>query len=487
MNLILTHKRARVKPRCSKVARFVNSLLGLILLFIASSAHAQILVAVDDSFGIPSSVLLGEPFLVEDPGVLKNDTLDLGDGEQTEFGGTAALLTDVANGTLSCPTDVNLQLCTDGSFQYMPGFGFSGSDSFTYRVTFDGIEDIASVTLTACTEESADPLIFSCWKESSYRAKLTELGYRTFEEGFEGSAWDSVRSTVYDPSTAPAITSQGISWTTNHPLTNDITTGSGAARTGSWGGYDSNHGVATGTETECDVDEPPEHCLFHDGLSGFIEPDGDIIYGSLQGAGGYLDSNTGGGNIAIILYGGTHPIDVGTLINVGKLPHAAYNFFGVIDATASGFTGFEFRELDGKIGQARFIFGDDFIIATTSLPGYSCKVNTVSGVTESFVATYEACEILLLGPNFIAADGANLSVNSGREIILLSGFIVEQGATLNANVCGQSLCMTSPSPMPYGCHSCIDQICAIEPLCCELAFDQACLDKVDTSCGLVCE
>ena len=116
MNRILTHNRAWVKPGCSKVARFVNSLLGLILLFIAGSAHAQLLVAVDDSFGVPSNVLLGEPFLVEDPGVLKNDTLDLGGGEQTDFGGTAVLVTDVANGTLSCPTDVNLQLCTDGSF-----------------------------------------------------------------------------------------------------------------------------------------------------------------------------------------------------------------------------------------------------------------------------------------------------------------------------------------------------------------------------------
>lgn len=67
--------------------------------------------------------------------------------------------------------------------------------------------------------------------------------------------------------------------------------------------------------------------------------------------------------IDIILYGGTHPAGGGTTINVGKLAHATWQFFGVIDATTSGFTGFEFREVDGKIGQARFIFGDDFTIA----------------------------------------------------------------------------------------------------------------------------
>jgi hypothetical protein len=27
----------------------------------------------------------------------------------------------------------------------------------------------------------------------------------------------------------------------------------------------------------------------------------------------------------------------------------------------------------------------------------------------------------------------------------------------------------------------------IEPTCCELEFDQACVDKVSTVCGLVCE
>jgi hypothetical protein len=120
-------------------------------------------------------------------------------------------------------------------------------------------------------------------------------------------------------------------------------------------------------------------------------------------------------------------------------------------------------------------------------PVETCDVNIVSGVTEYFDETHEACEILVLGPDFIVAEGANVSVNSGWEIHFMPGFLVEPGSTLNASVCGQSLCMINAFPMPYGCHSCVDQICDIDPSCCALEFDQACLDKVDTVCGLVCE
>jgi hypothetical protein len=359
MNISYTQRPFSLHTEHSKNSKFVGSLIGLMLFIFVGSANAQTLVAVDDSFGIPSNVSSVEPLIVEGPGVLKNDTLDLGNIE--DYVVTAELVSSVSNGTLVCPVDGALELCADGSFQYWPGPGFGGSDSFTYQAIYEiTVSAPATVTLTACTEDA--PLLFSCWKESAYRSKLAELGYRTFEEGFEGHAWDGVRS----PNKAPAITSQGVTWTTNHPATNDITTGSGAARTGLWGGYDSNHGFATGAINDCKGETPPENCFPHDGLSGSIQPGGDPEHGSLQGAGGYFSSNTGNGAIAIILYGGTHSTDVGTLINVGKLPQGAYTFFGVIDATALGFTGFEFRELDGKVEQQVFVFGDDFTIATSA-------------------------------------------------------------------------------------------------------------------------
>jgi uncharacterized repeat protein (TIGR01451 family) len=116
-----------------------------------------------------------------------------------------------------------------------------------------------------------------------------------------------------------------------------------------------------------------------------------------------------------------------------------------------------------------------------------CNFRMVSEKTVISEASYEACEILVLGPDFIAADGSTVSVSSGWEIDFMLGFLIEQGATLKATVCGQSLCVTSDSPMPYGCHSCVDQICDRDRFCCYDEFDQVCLDMVDTICGLVCE
>ncbi len=306
-------------------------LTGLLLFFVAGLAHAQ-LVANPDFFGVP----YGQALQVETLGVLENDTLD---GE-TDFGGTVELLSDVSNGIL--------MLSSDGSFIYSPGPTFGGTDSFTYRA-LDGNTPSApaTVTLTACT---GGPDVFACWHESSYLAKLAALGYSTFQEGIEGAEWDIARS----PVTAPSVTSLGVSWTSNHPDTNDITSGSGAARTGIFGVYDRDHGFATGTIEECDVDNPdPLICLFYDGFSG-TRVGGESV---LQGAGGYISGSTGA-NVSIIH--GT------TQTNFGKLPGSSFQFFGVIDARPAGFTSFEFRELDGKVGQELFIFGDDFTFGTMS-------------------------------------------------------------------------------------------------------------------------
>ena len=145
------------------------------------------------------------------------------------------------------------------------------------------------------------------------------------------------------------------------------------------------------------------------------------------------------------------------------------------------------RNVDGLDTDAS---GDDFFVSNPT-PGSThivkCNTNTVQEVTEYAEVTHEACEILLLGPSFVAANGSSVSVNSGWEIDFLPGFLIEKGATLSANVCGLSLCLTSLSPMPDGCHSCVNKICDIDATCCEVDFDQTCLDMVDTECGLVCE
>lgn len=120
--------------------------------------------------------------------------------------------------------------------------------------------------------------VFTYTDETAYLNDLAAFGYSSFVESFEDDAvWGGLRSTITSKITAPSVTSQGIVWTSNHPATNDITTGNGAAVTGEWGIYDPLHGVATGTPQECDVDNPPEKCLYHDGVSATWAVDGSSL------------------------------------------------------------------------------------------------------------------------------------------------------------------------------------------------------------------
>ncbi len=310
------------------------SFLGLLVFFGTGPSYAQDLVAIDDSFGIP----FGEPLVVEFYGILENDILN---GESAgEKGATAELVTDVDHGTLT--------LNPNGSFNYSPDDTFDGTDSFVYRAIFDAVSDQATVILSAC---GGGPDVFTCWDETSFLALTAEWGLASFQEGFEDdAAWGLARS----PMAVPVVNSQGIQWMTNHsgaPSYNDITTGSGPARTGEWGVFDPRHGYATGSEFECDVDNPDTVCLYFDGFSGIREP----TRGVLNGVGGYI-TGTSGGRVQILL--DEIPTKGGGRITPG------HQFFGVIDTRPAGFTQFEFREVDGKVGQALFIFGDDFTILT---------------------------------------------------------------------------------------------------------------------------
>ena len=321
--------------KSTKSSNHILACVCLLLMLGAVSVRAQDLTAYDDDFGIPFGITM----VIEAFGVLENDILD---GENAgESGSTAELVTDTVYGTLV--------LNSDGSFTYLPGPTFDGMDSFVYRAVFGTVSDQATVTLTACT---GGPDVFVCWNESAFLAKGAEHGYNSFQEGFEDdAAWGTARS----PNTAIVISSRGVKWQSNHaysPDWNEITTGSGAARTGQWGIYDPEHGSATGTPGQCDIDNPPEHCLYHDGFTGILEP-GMI---SLHGVGGYIDG-TYGANAGIVL-------DDLTLYAGGPV-YGGYQFFGVIDARPAGFRQFEFRELDGKIGQALYIFGDDFTLLTS--------------------------------------------------------------------------------------------------------------------------
>ena len=91
-----------------------------------SQSTSSALTAVADSYTTPQNINL----VVAAPGVLTNDT---------GIGLTAIPVSNPAHGTLS--------LAADGSFVYMPIHGYTGSDSFTYKVS-DGVAESASVTVT---------------------------------------------------------------------------------------------------------------------------------------------------------------------------------------------------------------------------------------------------------------------------------------------------------------------------------------------------
>ena len=136
-------------------------------------------------------------------------------------------------------------------------------------------------------------------------------------------------------------------WTSNHPQTNDISTSPGAAISGEWGIYDPVHGLATGYSQKCDIEDPPTHCLFSDGLRGTVAPG----IGLLSGIGGWV-SGMAGAKIIVIL---NQTIE----IELGKLGKDGVQFFGVIQS--AGFRSFQLVEVEGKVGDKMLIFADDFI------------------------------------------------------------------------------------------------------------------------------
>lgn len=321
--------------------------LGLAMIGAATPAAAQTLVVLDDEYGIP----FAEPLVVEAPGVLDNDTVD---GEPAaDSGAIAMLVTGAAHGSLS--------LATDGSFTYSPGPTFDGFDEFTYEAAVGAVTAQATVTLSAC---SGGP-VYDCWNENAFRTKVAGFGYGTWEEGFEDpDVWGGVRV----PSTAMSVTSRGITWRSNHPdppASNPITTGTGAGHDGQWGVFDPFHGYATGTTGDCDVDNPPVNCLYYDGVSGTREAGGS----ALHAVGAYVHGMFGA-RIVMTLDGGAQT-------GGGQLWSAGHQFFGLIDTSPGGFTDFSFLEIDGKVGQALYVWLDDFILAGDAATG----VEPVSAAT----------------------------------------------------------------------------------------------------------
>jgi hypothetical protein len=100
-------------------------------------------VAQPDSFATP----LGQPLIVNAPGVLANDV----DPNQDPF--SALLVSDVSNGSLT--------LDANGAVEYTPDSEFTGTDQFTYRAVDDSsAADTTTATIEVLPEEEC-PLAWS--------------------------------------------------------------------------------------------------------------------------------------------------------------------------------------------------------------------------------------------------------------------------------------------------------------------------------------
>lgn len=188
----------------------------------------------------------------------------------------------------------------------------------------------------------ADILVFN--DQPSYVASVLALGFAPVREGFEDDdAWGLVRSTISGGfQTAPSVTHLGITWTSNQ-ANSEVTTGSGAARTGEWGFYSYPHG------------DPP---AIGDGFTGTSSS-------PIYGVGGWIRTNTPPAGISLWLdkglsgewevdFQGNDSLDTG------------HRFFGAINT--DGFTRFDFLETEFGNDELKFIFADDFTFAMTAIP-----------------------------------------------------------------------------------------------------------------------
>jgi hypothetical protein len=184
--------------------------------------------------------------------------------------------------------------------------------------------------------------------QSEYLTAISTLNFAAVHEGFESnSTWGSLRSTISGgPQTAQSVTSHGVTWTSNNSFS-EVTTSSGAARTGNWGFYSLPHGYFGSPNHAADVPD------------GFVGTSTEVLYG----VGGWIRTNTPVAGISLSL--DFVQVDFGDLPGGGD-PTAlgtTYKFFGAIDT--AGFRSFRWQETEGTFEDQKLIFADDFRYAVS--------------------------------------------------------------------------------------------------------------------------
>jgi len=268
---------------------------------------------------------------------------------------------------------------------------------------------ILSGLLLFAAHGKAAPIAFT--NETDYISALASGGYVWVHESFEDDAvWGPVRSTIAGGSlSAAAVTNLGVRWTANND-TSRVTTSSGAAITGDWGVYALPHGsYATGSG--CMV---PGAC--GDGLLGSAP---QLIHGVAGWVRGFA-----GSKVALFLDG-----DLGTPVEFPEvcdpsgenctdygLLGGGYKFFGVIEP--AGIASFEFREMEGTVGDQKYLWFDDFTVAFVNPPA----PRIASVTTASHMATL-ALKGLAVHSSYTLECSASLSSSAWTavEVFTASG------------------------------------------------------------------
>lgn len=219
-----------------------------------------------------------------------------------------------------------------------------------------------SLLLTAAAAHS-EPTVYT--NRVMFLTELANLGHTALQESFEDDAvWADSRNSIVEPGSTPAVSSQGILWTSNYPG-NELATGTvgGSAPDGSYAIYSLPHGNTTDSGLYCDNDpEPlPIECFQNDGLK-IAAADG----GTLYAFGGRIDT-ANAGKVTFLLDG--VDINGNTTDNIDNWqregdPADNWQFVGVIDP--DGFSTAELRELRGKDYQQVLLFADVFTIGVAA-------------------------------------------------------------------------------------------------------------------------
>jgi hypothetical protein len=184
--------------------------------------------------------------------------------------------------------------------------------------------------------------------EATYLTDLAIFAPQQVQESFEGSAWDSVRSTIFAENASQSITNLGLTWRNRFFPVGGVTTsdGGGNPHEGFWQFYAAPHGGYGISGLDCTV---PGECS--DGFTVI-----STSAGTLYGVGGWF---TGAAGAEIDFY-----LDDNLVTGAGGSATITWQFYGVIDT--NGFNKADIKEISGTQGDNNFIWADDFTIGAIS-------------------------------------------------------------------------------------------------------------------------